>query len=271
MTQSHDDSGFDGGELWEAARSAQREQVQALLAPRRRTCPACGEVVAGVGATCPHCDSPMVVRRRDFQPTRRVLALLAAGLIAAGVAVAILVPGLRDAAGRERHAAAAAQARLEAAERARLRADVRPHRAAGPVRRTREDPLAYRARLVGAAERIVTADARARVKAGTISGTVAGTQCAPYPAGPARDALEADPAVPRGRYECLAYARRFALSVLEGERRTGLIGSPYWLVADYATGRMTYCKITPKAGEGGRSLASVPVPAPCRDPLRTAG
>ncbi len=271
MTPSHDDSGFDGGDAWEAARAAQRAHVQALLAPRQRTCPTCGEAVTGAGATCPHCHSPMVVRRRDFRPTRRTLALLAAGLIAVGVAIAILIPGLRDSASRERRLAAAAQARLVAAERARLRADVRPHRAAGPGRRTGEDPLAYRARLVSAAKRLVTADARARVKAGTISGSVAGTQCTPYPAGPARDALEADPKVPRGRYECLAYARRFALSELEGKQRTGIIGSPYWLVADYGSGRMTYCKITPKVGEGGRSLASVPVPVPCRDPLRAAG
>jgi hypothetical protein len=66
----------------------------------------------------------------------------------------------------------------------------------------------------------------------------------------------------------MAYERRFELSELEGRKRTGIIGAPYWLVVHYRTAKLTFCKITPRAGEGGRSLASVVVPVPCRDPLR---
>jgi hypothetical protein len=53
---------------------------------------------------------------------------------------------------------------------------------------------------------------------------------------------------------------------VNGKRRLGVFGTPFWVVIDYRTGRLVWCKVTPRAGEGGRSLASVPVPAPCRDP-----
>jgi hypothetical protein len=160
----------------------------------------------------------------------------------------------------------AAQARLEAAEIRRLRLDVRPVQGVGPPRRSGEDALTYRRELVTAAERQVTGDARARVRAGTLKGPIRGTQCDPYPATSARRTAETDPAVSAGRYECMAYENRFEAPEVEGRRRIGLFGTPFWVVIDYRTGRLVWCKVTPRAGEGGRSLASAPVPEPCRDP-----
>jgi len=45
-----------------------------------------------------------------------------------------------------------------------------------------------------------------------------------------------------------------------------VFGDPFWLVVDYERGRLTWCKVTPRAGEGGSVLITVPVPEPCRDP-----
>jgi hypothetical protein len=121
---------------------------------------------------------------------------------------------------------------------------------------------------VAAAERLVTGDARARVHAGTMRGPVAGTQCLPYPSTTTRRDAEADPAVTAGRYECVAYRNMFEAPEVEGQRRTGVLGTPFWVVIDYRTSRLVWCKITPRAGEGALSLTRVTVPEPCRDPQR---
>ena len=97
---------------------------------------------------------------------------------------------------------------------------------------------------------------------------MAGTACEPYPGITERREAEADPAATVGRYECIAYQRQVELPELEGTRRRGVLGFPFWAVIDYKRGTIAWCKVTPRAGEGGRSLASVPVPPPCRDPHR---
>jgi hypothetical protein len=210
----------------------------------------------------------MVARRPRRRLSRGAIAAIVLALAAATAgAVLVTKPTRRDAraeAARQR----AQQAASEAAEARRLRIDVRPVRAAGPPRRAGEDVLTHRHELVLAAERLVTRDARARVRAGTLRGPVAGTQCLPYPATTARRDAEADPAVTAGRYECVAYRNTFKAPEVNGQRRTGVLGTPFWVVIDYRTSRLVWCKVTPRAGEGGRSLASVPVPEPCRDPQR---
>ena len=256
---------------WESARHRVHDEVAAALAPRTRTCPHCGEPQTGDARTCTKCGGDLVARR----PARRwrwytvagIVAVLAAAIAGA---VAVTAPTRRDAraeARRER----AAQAALQAAEIRRLRRDVRPVRAQGPPRRAGEDALAHRRELVATAQRLITRDARARIRAGTMPGPVLGTDCAPYPPTTTRRQAESDPAVPVGRYECIAYSSRFQAPVIEGKKRTGLYGSPFWVVIDYHRSTLVWCKVTPRVGEGGRSLASVPVPPPCRDPLRPKG
>jgi len=244
------------------------KSVGEALSRPDRVCPQCGETVAATGRRCPSCGGDLTARRQRRRAGRRA-AIVAAGAIAAAAVIAFgLVPAMREDSDRERSAAAAAQERLEAAERARLRREGKPVRTRGPGRRGREAPLAHRARLVTAGEAAITSDARGRVQTGELEGSVAGTDCSPFPKTQTRANQEADPALARNRYQCIAFSRRFALSELEGRPRTGVIGQPYWLIADYASARMTFCKITPRAGEGGRSLASVPVDPACRDPLR---
>lgn len=238
MTDSHDP--------WEKARERQRAEVAAIFAERS--------------------SEPVSDRARERLFTPRRLAVLAGVLIACGIVAALTAPGQRRSAAEERRAARAEQGRLEAAERARLLKDVQPRFTTGPRRRAGEDALAYRARLVAAGETAITADARARMRAGTMKGPVAGTECTVYPTTPTRRGLERDPAQPSGRYTCIAYERKIALYHVEGRSDVGLVGAPFWLVAHYRSARLAFCKVTPRPSEGGQSLVDVDVPAACKAP-----
>jgi type II secretory pathway pseudopilin PulG len=251
---------------WTTARASAREDVVAALAPRERRCPQCGAVQHDARRTCEHCGADLTQRSRRWRPSRRQLVI--AGVIAVLVA-AVAVPvfsGTRDQAAKERKAAATRQARLEAAERARLTEDARPVRANGPAAKAGEDPLAHRTALVALGQTLLTRDAQARVAAGRLEGPVRGTSCTPYPKTEGRTAAERDPATVKLRYDCVAYKNKFVAPPLAGQARTGLFGYPYWLVIDDKRSALVWCKVTPRAGEGGRSLAFVRVPVPCRDP-----
>jgi hypothetical protein len=253
---------------WEAARVAARSDVAEVLAPRQRTCPACGHVESGPGRVCAACGADLVSRRpgRRWRWRAAAAALLGLALIVAAVAV-LTVPARRDArilAERQQ----ASEKALKAAEVRRLRIDARPRQGAGPGRRRGQDAIGHRRELVATVERLITRDARARVRAGTMKGPIAGTDCAPYPDISDRRQAEADPAAAIGRYDCVAYSNRVDLPELGGKRRRGLFGVPFWAVIDYRRATIVWCKVTPTVGEGGRPLASVPVPPPCRDPLR---
>jgi hypothetical protein len=254
-------------DAWKAARDATRADVRSVFAPRSHPCPRCGHVEEGPGRHCSQCGAEFVVHR-SRGPSRRVVGAIVAALVLAGIAVALIVPGLRDSAGREQRVEAARHARLVAAERARVVAEQRPVVVRGPALKRGEDALAHRARLVAAGQAAITADAHARIRAGRLDGPVRGTDCTPYPATQLRTAQERDAAVPRNRYECLAYKTRFALPELQGKVRTGLYGTPYWLVLDYGSSKMTFCKITPHGGEAATTLVNVTAPAACQDPLR---
>jgi predicted nucleic acid-binding Zn ribbon protein len=258
----------DDDDPWTSARGVARGEVAAALAPRRRICPACGHEQEDTSRTCSACGADLVARRRSRRVRRRTVAAALLGLLAA-VALVIAVTGpLRRQAADETRRATARQEALEAAEIRRLRADAQPHRATGRPLRRGDDALAHRRALVRRTEALITRDARARVRAGTLAGPIAGTACEPYPGISDRRRDEADPAFPVGRYECIAYRGRVALPELEGVKRQGVLGYPFWAVIDYGPARMAWCKVTPRAGEGGRSLESVPVPVPCRDPAR---
>jgi hypothetical protein len=256
------------GQQWGAARDAARSEVAAALAPRERRCPTCGATSTTSGRFCPNCGADYASRPRR-RPGRRTVAAAVLALIAVIAAGAAIVPGLRRDAAERQASETARRLALEAAERERLARDARPHRAAGPPLRAGEDRLAHRTLLVRRAELLVTRDARARIRAGTLEGPVVATSCEPFPDTLARLQLEAEASARAGRYDCVAYKRKFELPPQSGRRRTGLFGFPYWVVIDYRRSTLVWCKVTPRAGEGGRSLASVPVPKPCRDPATT--
>ena len=165
----------------------------------------------------------------------RVVALVAGALVvvAAVAAAIVLVPRItetkKERAGRERREAAAA-----AAERRRqVIAEQRPHRA-----RSTSDS---RGTVLAELQAAILADARARAASGDLAGPAAkSVRCRPLNG--------ADPGATRVPYDCIAIT-----SVLPSDENLpqGVIGHPFRAVADYSTGRFTWCKVSGRAGEGG--------------------
>jgi hypothetical protein len=251
---------------WKAARAAARDDVVSVLAPRSRVCPECGADQRGAGRHCPECGADLTVRFARWRSLRKYVFAGAAVLVVAGITAALIVPDTRESAAGERTRATKRQSALEQRERARLTRDARPVRADAPPLPAGTDPVEHRAAVVRRGEQLITADARKRVKAGKLDGPIKGAACTPYPNVEERKAAEQDPATVKARYDCTAYKQTFEARSVNGEKRTGYFGYPYWLVVDYPASKLVFCKITPRAGEGGRSLAFVPVPVPCRDP-----
>jgi hypothetical protein len=251
----------DQDDPWEGARASQREAVASALAPRERRCPSCGSIQRGGGRLCAECGADLTARAPRRIPWRALLIAGAVVLVVAAVAVPV-VGGLREDAAGERTAAQQRQARLVEAERARQMRDQRPVRLAAPAPAAGEDTLAHRERLLHLGERRITADAQARIAAGTLDGKVEGTLCEVFPETEGRRAAERDPATKAARYDCVAYSSKLE----SAQGRTAVFGHPYWLVIDYEKPELVWCKVTPRAGEGGSVLVSVPVPEPCRDP-----
>jgi hypothetical protein len=166
-------------------------------------------------------------------------------LIAATVAAIVLVPRIvdtkRERADQERRDAAAALAERRRA----LIAEQRPHRG-------RSDPAASRAAVRADLERGILADARARAASGDLSGPPAKrVRC--------EQLKGAEAAGRRVPYDCLAIT-----SDLPSDENLpkGVIGYPFRAVADYSTGRFTWCKVSGRAGEGGISSKDLAVRIP---------
>jgi hypothetical protein len=254
---------------WAGARTAARDDVRTALVRGTRICPACGAEQETGGRFCDKCGADTTARYRK-PPRWRTPAIVVLGLALFALAAYPLVNLLRDDAADERERTAQRQAALEAAEIKRLTEDSKPVRAQGLPVPAGADPVAFRAEQITDAEARITADGQERAAAGRLDGDIKGAECERYPRTAAREAIEADPRAERGRYNCTAYTRTFTAPDSEGEARTGLFGYPYWLVIEYESGDLVWCKVTPRAGEGGQSLASVPVPPPCREPAAAA-
>ena len=181
-------------------------------------------------------------------PWRRLL-LVGAPAVALAVAGAWLALDDASESRRERDAAAERdRAGRAAAERERLLAD--------QALRTERVPAAAKPELVTALERGVLADARRRVRDGTLERPVQRVECEPFPRTAPRQAAELDPSRRTGRYHCLAVTRDI---VGTGE---GVIGYPFFARIHYRDGRLAWCKINPIPGEQAvpdpRDIARLP-------------
>jgi hypothetical protein len=165
--------------------------------------------------------------------------------VAAVVAALVLVPRItetkRERAERERREAAAAMAE----RRRELIAEQRPHRA-------RAEAGGSRAEAVTELEGLIRADTRARVAAGTLSPPAARrVECEPIPHGQ-------EPDGPRVVYSCIAVTSD--LPDVESLPQ-GVIGHPFRGVIELPSGRLTWCKVSGRAGEGSltrRALVRLP-------------
>jgi hypothetical protein len=164
-------------------------------------------------------------------PWRKLALGAVAGAVLIGVGAAIAVPRIDEgkragAAERAREAAAA-----DNAERARLRADQRVH------------SLTVRAGvdLASSLEAAITADAKARVRAKTITGSVLSTNCDPTSASVTQ--------FPGSRvYKCFVKTE----TGLRGEGRDVLsVGYPFVATIYAKQRRLAWCKQNPHADEKG--------------------
>lgn len=169
------------------------------------------------------------------------LGLALVGALAAGIP---LVAELREAS-QER----AASERAERAERRErqieaLQAEQRPRfgRADAPTSAdaSRHARLDARRGLIGELSATMLADARLRVRRGTLDGPIRRIECEPFPRRVEGVAPEEDLERERGRYFCLAVTADFE----SGEGGIGgAIGHPYRALVDFGGGRYAFCKI----------------------------
>jgi hypothetical protein len=156
----------------------------------------------------------------------------------------------------------------QAAERRRLTAEQRPvhgraPQPAGPLSPSAE--LRARGALLGAVEGAITAEARRRVAAGTLTGRILRTECVPAPAGIERAGADAALGRRRDAYDCVAVTRDIPATSVS---RAGSLGHPFRAVVDFERFTFVLCKTNPPPGEGAipDPRRVVPLPRACRRP-----
>lgn len=205
--------------------------------------------------------------RQDEQPPppspgrrrRRLLLATVGSLIVGGLTAVLLI----EKADREDREAAELRVAVAAEKRrlARIQAphegavgDLRPSPSASPAQRR-----AARAALVTAVEDAITADARARERAGELDGPIGGTECGPIARRP--DAIPDDRVLSKriGRYDCVAVKA----DVVKGGQSVGRLGHPFVAALDFDRFSYVYCRNTPPQSERGKVLVSVRLDRRC--------
>jgi hypothetical protein len=226
---------WDSSPAWAAARERTRAEVQAAFAPREQTCPSCGRAEATAARHCPHCGASYVFTQPKLSKRARLtIAGAFVGLLAAaGIAWAIASPSIDRSKQATARREATQQAEFIRSETARLKVEQRLHRGKAPAAGE------SRPALVASLQTAISADAGARVKAGTFKGPIRRVQC---------QAVGSGPLVPnagRGGYVCLAVTA----DIVKGVEQGGQIGYPFWGVIDFQRGTLAWCKVNPKPGE----------------------
>jgi hypothetical protein len=203
---------------------------------------------------------PRFVWRRTPRPARIALVVLA-GAAAVGTAIAIplIASGKREGAAEERRADAAATARAER----RLRADQASHRARA-AHAPRAPEAAREAAITAALERAITADARARFRAGTLSGpAVKSTVCR----ADSTQVADLQPAARRAGGAVLVCLAATSVNTRPDGARFA-IGFEFVAAANWRRATFTWCKTNPPPGEGfgGVRRAKVALERACVNP-----
>jgi hypothetical protein len=186
------------------------------------------------------------------------LAALGAVILLVALAAAlvpVIVETKEERANADRRAQAERRAeliqRLEAEQRPRFRRST----SVAPPGATADERLASRAALIDDVNGSILADARARVRRGTLDGPIRHVQCEPFPRTVEGVGADEDLSRRRGRYACVAVTAEFGT----GEPGvTGVIGHQYRTEVDFHTGRYAFCKVSGQAGPTREQLVTTP-------------
>jgi type II secretory pathway pseudopilin PulG len=231
--------------------------------PPLRTCPSCGRESQTRNERCPFCQTSYYAATHDQRRRRWLIGTtVAIVLIASLTVIAVIALGDRS----DRDAAnKIEQTRRVAALRVRIARQQAPHRGAAqdlkpPPHATDAQLLAARKELVGAVERRITDDARARVKTGELTGPFSHTTCGPI--------LKSKAAIPDdrvlsksiGRYDCVAVKRDVTL---RPGQKVAELGYAFVAALNFNTYTYTWCRNNPAQGEAGKALVFVRLARAC--------
>jgi hypothetical protein len=231
--------------------------------PPPRICPTCGKEGRTRFERCPHCRGSYFATPRNVRRRRRLLAGAAGAVLVAAIALFVVV-ATGDRTHREAREKTATAQRV-AALRAKIALRQKPHHGAAralrpPAGAADGRRLAARKALVGAVERRITSDARARAKAGELDGPIVATKCGPI--------LKSKTAIPDdrvltkhiGRYDCVAIKKH--ITDAEGTNVAEL-GHAFVAALNFDTYTYTWCRNTPAQGERGVALVFVRLERAC--------
>jgi hypothetical protein len=237
--------------------------VSQLPEPPLRTCPDCGQETRTRYERCPSCGTSYYATPRAVKRRRLLIGGVAGTLVVAALVVVAVVALAQHS---DNQARAKAEQRVAvAALRARLKRIQAPHHGADPELKpprgaSPAQQRAARAALVGAVERRITADARARAKAGELDGPIAATECGPI--------LKSNAAIPDdrvltkhiGRYDCVAVKHPI---IGFGGKKVADLGHAFVAALNFDTFTYTWCRNTPAQGERGVALVFVRLDRAC--------
>jgi hypothetical protein len=201
-------------------------------------------------------DLPGWLWRRTGRALKIGAAVGLLAIIAAGIALA---PGIRE----SKQEQARAEQRERAAARAelirRLEAEQRPRfgrsGSVAPAGAAAAEQLSARATVMEEVPAAIEADARRRVRLGSLEGPVLRVECEPFPRTVDGVGAHEDLSRRRGRYSCIAVTAEIERS----EQSVGaVLGHRYRTQVDFATGRYAFCKVAGQSGPSREQLVTTP-------------
>ncbi|HEY1274484.1 MAG TPA: hypothetical protein VGF25_06225 [Thermoleophilaceae bacterium] len=194
--------------------------------------------------------------RRMGRGGRIAAAIAVLAIVAAGIALA---PGIRETKKERAEADRAARSEQLAAKVRRLRREQRPRfgrsESVAPAGAGAAERLRARAAMMDELSGAILADARRRIRAGSLEGPVKRTDCEPFPRTVSGKGAEADLTRRRGNYFCLAVTADFERSEAS---LGGALGYPYRALVHFETGRYAYCKVAGQPGPTSHQLVVTP-------------